>query len=91
MWYVYILLCKDGSFYTGISENVENRLEIHNKGKGSKYTRARGTVELLYVEQCGLKSKALRREIEIKSLSKKNKLNLIKFGTGKRFPSSISI
>ena len=77
MWYLYILRCGDGSLYTGITTDVEKRLEAHRIGKGAKYTRGRGPLELIYREECGDHSAALRREIEIKALSREEKLKLI--------------
>ncbi|MBR6595323.1 MAG: GIY-YIG nuclease family protein [Oscillospiraceae bacterium] len=77
MWYLYILRCKDGSLYTGITTDVEKRLEAHQSGKGAKYTRGRGPLELVYREECGDHSAALRREIEVKALPREGKLNLI--------------
>lgn len=77
MWYLYILRCGDGSLYTGITTDVEKRLEAHRSGKGAKYTRGRGPLELIYREECGDHSAALRREIEIKALSREEKLKLI--------------
>ena len=77
MWYLYILRCRDGSLYTGITTDVERRLEAHRCGKGAKYTRGRGPLELVYREQCGDHSDALRREIEIKRLSREEKLKMI--------------
>jgi putative endonuclease len=85
MWYVYVLKCADGSLYTGISTDVRTRLLRHNSGKGSKYTRARRPVGLIYYEIADSKSKALQREIQIKSFSIENKKKLIRFGTGQRF------
>ena len=78
MWYLYILRCKDGSLYTGITTDVEKRLEAHRAGKGAKYTRGRGPLELVYKEECGDHSDALRREAEIKRLPRDEKLKLIK-------------
>ena len=78
MWYLYILRCKDGSLYTGITTDVEKRLEAHRAGKGAKYTRGRGPLELVYKEDCGDHSNALRREAEIKRLPRDEKLKLIK-------------
>ena len=78
MWYLYILRCKDGSLYTGITTDVEKRLEAHRSGKGAKYTRGRGPLKLVYTEECGDHSEALRRELEIKALSREEKLKLIK-------------
>lgn len=77
MWYLYILRCGDGSLYTGITTDVEKRLEVHRRGKGAKYTRGRGPLELIYREECGDHSAALRRELEIKALSREEKLKLI--------------
>ena len=78
MWYLYILRCKDNTLYTGITTDVEKRLEAHRAGKGAKYTRGRGPLELVYTEECGDHSAALRREAEIKRLSREEKLKLIK-------------
>ena len=77
-WYLYILCCKDGSLYTGITTDVEKRLEVHQKGKGAKYTRGRGPLELVYREECGDHSTALKREAEIKKLSRQSKELLLK-------------
>ena len=77
MWYLYILRCKDGSLYTGITTDVEKRLEAHRSGKGAKYTRGRAPLELVYREECGDHSAALHREIEVKALSRVEKLKLI--------------
>ena len=76
-WYLYILRCKDGSLYTGITTDVEKRLESHRSGKGAKYTRGRGPLELVYREECGTHSDALKRESEIKRLTRKKKQVLI--------------
>ena len=78
MWYLYILRCGDGSLYTGITTDVEKRLEAHRSGKGAKYTRGRGPLELVYREESGDHSEALKRELEIKALSREEKLKLIK-------------
>ena len=74
---VYILKCSDGSLYTGITNNPERRLKAHNAGTASKYTRVRRPVEFVYIEKAPDKSAALRREIEIKKLSRSEKLALI--------------
>jgi len=76
-WKLYILRCGDGSLYTGITTDVSKRLEVHSSGKGAKYTRGRGPLELVYEEVCGDHSAALKRELEIKSLSREEKLKLI--------------
>ena len=81
-WHLYILRCRDGSLYTGITTDVEKRLEAHRSGKGAKYTRGRGPLELVYREECGTHSDALKREIEIKRLTREQKQALIGQLTG---------
>ena len=76
-WYVYMLLCGDGTLYTGITDDVDRRLAAHRSGKGAKYTRGRGPLELVYTEEQPDKSAALRREIEIKRLRREQKEALI--------------
>lgn len=76
-WVVYILECSDGSFYTGISNNVEARINTHNASKGAKYTKSRLPVTLVFQENTFNKSESLRREIEIKKLTRKKKMKLI--------------
>lgn len=78
--YVYILRCKDNSLYTGWTTNLEKRINCHNLGKGAKYTRARRPVELVYFECFNNKSDALKREYQIKQLSKQEKELLIRQG-----------
>ena len=74
---IYILRCSDGTLYTGITNNLTKRLQMHNLGKASKFTRVRLPVELVYTEGAYSKSQALSREITIKKLNKKQKLALI--------------
>lgn len=76
-FYVYILRCADGTLYTGYTDDPERRARVHNAGKGAKYTRSRLPVELVYREALGDKSAALRREREIKKLTRAQKLALI--------------
>ena len=76
-WKVYILRCGDGSLYTGIAVDVQARLKTHRSGKGAKYTRGRGPLELVYEEACTDKGTALKRELEIKALTREEKLKLI--------------
>ena len=76
-WKLYILRCRDGSLYTGITTDVEKRFEAHNSGKGAKYTRGRGPLELVYREEYGDHSAALKRELEIKALPREEKMKLI--------------
>ena len=79
-YYVYLLRCRDGTLYTGYTDNPERRRRVHNAGKGAKYTRSRLPVELVYQEQCPDKSAALRREREIKRMRRAEKLALISGG-----------
>ncbi|MDD3000371.1 MAG: GIY-YIG nuclease family protein [Candidatus Riflebacteria bacterium] len=76
-WFVYILECDDNSFYTGITNDVEKRVAAHNKGTASKYTRCRCPVKVVYLEPQNDRSSATKRELEIKSFSKKKKNELI--------------
>lgn len=76
-WSVYILRCGDGTLYTGIATDVQARFAQHQSGKGAKYTRGRGPLELVYTELCEDKSAALKRELAIKALKREEKLALI--------------
>lgn len=80
-WYVYILRCGDDTLYCGISPDIEKRLEQHRSGKGAKYTRGRGPLELVYSEICATHSDALKREAAIKRLTRPQKLILIETKT----------
>ena len=75
-WYLYILRCGDGTLYTGITNDVEKRLAAHRSGKGAKYTRGRGPLELVYREELPDHSAALKREREIKGLTRLEKEKL---------------
>lgn len=77
-WKLYILRCGDGTLYTGITTDVEKRFAQHAAGKGAKYTRGRGPLELVYREECGDHSAALKRELEVKALPRQEKLKMIK-------------
>ena len=77
IWSLYILRCGDGTLYTGIALNVEKRFKAHCTGRGAKYTRGRGPLTLLYQEVCGDHPAALRRELEVKALSRQEKEHLI--------------
>ena len=77
-WSLYILRCGDGTLYTGIAVDVQARLEQHCNGKGAKYTRGRGPLELVYTQHCGTHSAALKQEIAVKKLSRQEKESLIK-------------
>ena len=75
-YYVYILACEDGSFYTGYTIDVERRVEQHRKGRGARYTRIHEPRNLIYVEEFNSRSEAMKREQEIKSLSHNEKQQL---------------
>ena len=77
IWKLYILRCRDGSLYTGITDDVQRRLQAHASGKGAKYTRGRGPLTLIHTEELPDKSAALKREHAIKKLSRQEKLALI--------------
>jgi putative endonuclease len=78
-WLVYMLECSDKTLYTGITNNLEKRLQQHNSGQeGAKYTRARRPVKCVYEEKQKNRSEATKREMEIKKLSRKEKFKLIK-------------
>jgi predicted GIY-YIG superfamily endonuclease len=77
-WYVYILRCGDGTLYCGSTDDVQRRFATHAAGKGAKYTRGRGPLELVYSEECESCSAALKREHAIKRLKRSEKLELIK-------------
>lgn len=74
--YVYMLRCKDGSLYTGWTNDLQHRLAAHNAGKGAKYTRGRGPLYLVYTEELSDKETALKREAAIKKLTRTEKLAL---------------
>ena len=76
-WVVYILKCKDDSLYTGITNDLPARIDAHESGKGAKYTKGRGPFILKYKESCETRSDASKREIEIKKLSRNEKLDLV--------------
>ena len=75
--YTYILKCADGTLYTGWTNDVARRLARHNEGTASKYTRARRPVILVHLEEFATKQEAMKRECEIKKLTKSEKLKLI--------------
>ena len=76
--YTYILRCGDGSFYTGWTNRLAERVAAHQSGRGAKYTRGRGPVELVYWEAFYTREAAMSREAAIKKLSRKDKLALIR-------------
>jgi putative endonuclease len=78
-FYVYMLLCSDGSFYTGYTKDLDARTKLHQNGKAAKYTKAHKPQKLAYVELFDSRSKAMKREREIKKLSHQQKLDLVSF------------
>jgi len=77
LWSLYILECRDGSLYTGVTNDIDRRFLAHQEGKASRYTRTRRPVALVYREECGSRSQALSRECAVKSLSRERKDELI--------------
>lgn len=75
--FVYILKCRDGTLYTGWTNDLGRRVAAHNAGQGAKYTKSRRPVELLYFEELSSKSEALKREAAIKKMSRSEKLRMI--------------
>jgi len=75
--YTYILECKDGTYYTGWTNNLDKRLKDHNEGKGAKYTKPRLPVSLIYYEEFQTKEEAMRREYAIKRMSRSEKSKLV--------------
>jgi putative endonuclease len=76
-YYVYILLCADGSFYTGYTKNVDERTKLHSNGRGARYTKMHKPQKVVYIEQFTSRAEAMRREKAIKKLSHEQKENLI--------------
>lgn len=77
MWYVYVLLCEDGSLYTGASNNLEKRFLYHKSGKGGHYTRSHKPIKIIYSENFESKSEALKRESQIKSCNREEKIRIL--------------
>jgi putative endonuclease len=77
VYFVYMVRCSDGTLYTGFTTDPEQRLKVHNTGKGAKYTRSRLPVSLVYVESCESLSAALKREHHLKPMSRTEKERLI--------------
>ncbi len=76
-WFVYILRCVDGVYYTGMTNDIERRFREHESGKGCKFTRGRLPVRLVYTEECPSRSEAHKRELKIKPLTRQKKEQLI--------------
>ncbi len=77
MNYTYIVKCRDGSLYTGWTNDIEKRIEAHNAGKGAKYTKSRRPVTLVYYEEFATKQEAMKREYAIKHMKRKEKEKVI--------------
>ena len=80
---VYIVRCRDGTLYTGWTNDLSRRLKTHNEGRGAKYTRSRRPVILVYCEKCADKVEAMRREYQIKQMRRAEKLRLIEEKKGR--------
>ncbi len=78
MWFVYILLCDDNSFYTGYSDNPHKRFLDHKNGKGGRYTKLHKPIKQIYLENLNTKTDALRRERQIKGWSRIKKIKILK-------------
>ena len=76
-FYCYIVECADGTYYTGWTVDPEKRVAVHNKGRGARYTRMRGPVKLVYIEELPDKKSAMKRELAIKKLSRGGKMKLV--------------
>ena len=83
-WHVYVLRCADGSYYVGVTQDVEKRILVHNAGHASAHTAGRRPVQLVYTEFCGTKSVARKRENEIKGWARAKKEALIRGHEGAR-------
>jgi putative endonuclease len=77
LYYLYILKCSDGTLYTGVTNNLENRMKVHNSGKGSKYVRTRLPFEVVYTEEHEDKVSAMKREYVVKQMNRSEKVKLI--------------
>jgi|TARA_R110002126_G_scaffold13118_2_gene56384 putative endonuclease len=78
-WFVYIVECADDTLYTGITNDIDRRIDMHNNGTGAKYTKARAPVKLLYSEDAASRSEASKREYFIKKLNRSDKLKLLEY------------
>jgi predicted GIY-YIG superfamily endonuclease len=82
-WLVYILRCRDGSYYTGITNDLSKRLQAHRDGKASRYTRSRLPVQLVYLESAANRSAAIKRELVIKRMRRRQKEVLLRIAKTK--------
>jgi putative endonuclease len=77
-YFCYLLECADGTFYCGWTKDLQHRVEMHNKGRGARYTRSRGPVSLVYFEELDNQGDAMRRELELKKKNHQQKADLIR-------------
>ena len=80
-YYVYVILCEGGSFYTGYTKSVDKRMRLHVNGKGARYTRMHKPKKLVYTEEFRTRAEAMRREKKVKTMGHKEKRALIKSQT----------
>jgi len=83
-YYVYIIICEDGAFYTGYTQDVEARMKLHKLGRGAKYVRTHQPKKVVYLEKFDTRSNAMKREREIKRLPRKEKQKLTSLRTRKK-------
>jgi len=76
-YYVYVILCKDNSFYTGYTKDLDSRMKLHMNGKAARYTRMHRPKKIVYVEQFSSRAEAMQRERKVKRLTRNQKLELI--------------
>ena len=76
--YVYVILCEDGSFYTGYTKNLDSRMKLHARGRGARYTRMHRPKKLVYFEECASIREAMRREKKVKRMNHCQKLELVR-------------
>jgi len=76
-YYVYVLQCRTGGFYTGYTKNLDQRMRLHINGKGARYTRMHKPLKLAYVERFGSRREAMRKERKIKGLNHRQKMEMI--------------
>jgi putative endonuclease len=77
-YYVYVILCEDGSFYTGYTKNVNARMKLHMNGKGARYTRMHRPKKLVYTEQFKTRAEAMKRERKVKTMGHQKKRELVR-------------
>jgi putative endonuclease len=77
-YYVYIIICEDGSFYTGYTKNVDSRMRLHKNGKGARYTRIHKPRKLVYTEEFRTRTEAMKRERKIKKMQHRQKQRLVR-------------